>query len=173
MVFWTSLGHFDFVWLLRTKATLKIKLFIDLEIWSQINLIIWLSVLQSILNMRNIEHSIKEKRKRPNPFFYALLLLITKNYLLFLKAGIFFRRYHGARHISKLLCVIHKLFYVLRKKFTENSLEMCQITQCFLLKVFFKQNNPLILIDTLENVVNTEKNTLTKTELLYLKNAGA
>ena len=59
---------------------------------------------------------------------------------LFLKACFFFRRYHGARHISKLLCVIHKLFYVLRKKFTENSLEMCQITQCFLLKGFFKQN---------------------------------
>ena len=41
--------------------------------------------------------------------------------------------------------------------FTENILEMCQITQCFLLKGFFKQNNTLIIIETLENVVNTEK----------------
>ena len=98
-----------------------------------------MSVLQLILNRTNIKYSIKGKRIRPNPFFYALPLLITKK-LLFFKAGIFFRRYHGARHISKLLSVIHKLFYVLRKKFTENSLEMCQITQCFLLKGFFKQN---------------------------------
>ena len=34
---------------------------------------------------------------------------------------------------------------------------MCQVTQCFLLKGFFKQNNTLISIETLENVVNTEK----------------
>ena len=102
---------------LGTRAILKFKFFLDLEIWSQINLSLYMiegfAIISGQLDRTNIE-SILYIHKREKKKTKSILLCVDhKKTLLFLKAGFFFRRYYGARHISKLLCVIHELFYVL------------------------------------------------------------